>query len=73
MSKRKTNDQFLKDLVKNSSNPMVGPFIIDAMCKVAHAQLDTDEIWPENSLISQDLWKATAKEILEKTEAHLES
>lgn len=67
MSKRKTNDQIIGQMIKKANNPLVGMFVVDALSKMTEKALADTSDWTEGGtvvpVISQAVWKDAAQEI----------
>ena len=70
MAQRKTNTQFIQDVMNYSRNgPMMQVFVIECL-RIYSEQIKTADLSSmENGFISPDAWRACANEILEKLEA----
>lgn len=63
--KRQTNVEMLTNLMEFSHNgPMMQAFVLEACRKYANQVINSDASeWPENYIISYDLWKRCASEL----------
>lgn len=76
MSKKKTNDEFVKDLMMYSRRgALIHPFVLQAlrtfseMVVAQHEDGTLAEAMKENGFVSADAWADCGREILEKMHA----
>ena len=71
MAKAKTNVQAVKQMMEFSAvGPMKQAFIMTALEEYSKQVLADTSKWPENSMISQEVWKTAAQETLDELKAH---
>ena len=76
MQKKKTNDEFVRDLMMYSRRgALIQPFILQALRYFSttvinsHEKGELNKKMEENAFVSADAWADCAKEILEKMDA----
>jgi len=71
MAKSKTNVQAVKKMMEFSAvGPMKQAFIMTALEEYSKQVLADTCKWPENSMISQEVWKTAAQETLDELKVH---
>lgn len=61
----KTNTQKINDLMTFGPNPLVQPFIIEAIIQYSKTVMNS-EPWPDNYMIDFNAWKACAEGCLKE-------
>lgn len=69
MSKRKTNTEFIVELMEFSGHgAMMQVFVMTAIER--YAQMALKERLPDGGMINPDIWQGVAREALDKLTAH---
>ena len=69
IDKNMSNANFVVSVMSYSNyGAMAQVFVIEAIRNYAETVIADTTVWPAHSLVSQDLWKAVAKEIQLKTD-----
>lgn len=72
---RKSNVEFITELMEFAqTGPMMQAFIMEACSRYAKQVMESDgKEWPENYIISFDLWKRVATELNEALDKRMEA